>query len=240
GALRARRPLAAGGGGGARARGAGGPHPLPHLPRARGARIGVRARGAGHRAAAGAGAPDLPPAAPLRGGVLLVAAGPQGERAADLAARHRPRRGHGSVGGSGGPLGHRAAVERGVRARRRRLPHRRGRAGHDTAPPGRAAPGHHDRRGREPDQRLDGARLLPFRGARRGPGLFLAVAGGFRVPAHGPRRFPGRPRRGVVDRAGAPAGGRRDGRDHDLPLHGLRRVPAGRGAPALRRDSRRD
>ena len=143
--------------------------------------------------------------------------------------------------GSGGPgraLGDRTGLGPGVRARRHRVAHRRRGARRDhAAHRGAAAPDQH-RRGREPDERLDGARALPVR--RRGGrhGLVLARRGGPEVPPHRRGRRGHRPDR-RSDHPRDPRPPRRPAhRDHHLDPVGLRGVPPGGGAGPVGRDRR--
>src|SRR5215207_124002 len=69
---------------------------LSGLPRPRRARVGPYSRRARDQATAGSGPLDLPPAAPVLGGLLLLSARPQGKPEADSVPVHRPRTAHNS------------------------------------------------------------------------------------------------------------------------------------------------
>ena len=143
-------------------------------------------------------------------------------------------------GRAGGPLRGRARLGPRVRPRRDRLAHRRRRPRRDHAAGGGAAAHGHDRRGREPDQRLDRPGALPARRRRGGHRLVLTARGERRVR---PERR-GRPRRRAGGRphhpGAAPAHRRPAHRDHHLHPQRLRGLPPGRGAGLLGRDRRRD
>ena len=109
----------------------------------------------------------VPAAAALLGRVLHLAARPAHERAADLAARGRARARDDAHRRRRLPRGDRRALVAGLlRDRRDRRADRRGRGDRDRLAARAPAPARDADRGREPDQRRDGARRLQLR--RRG------------------------------------------------------------------------
>ena len=184
----------------------------------------------GHRA------PDLPPAAPVRRGVLHLGARAAPERPSDRGPRDPARVRDDGRGGGRGPRGRGAGLGGVVRARRDRLADRRGRARRDPAPSRGAAAAARDRRGREPHERLDRPDPLPRRDRRRGVRLVLALGGGPRVHRKRHRRPGRRPGRGLGDPAGPLAHRRPAHRDHDLDPLRVRGLPARGGTRLLRRD----
>ena len=80
-----------------------------------------------------------------------------------------------------------------------------------------------------------GADRLPGRGCGRDRRQLLALRCEPRLRRRRARRDRHRAGGRRSDRRGAPASQRRAGRDHDLTVHGLRRIPAGGAARGLRR-----
>ena len=157
------------------------PYPIPLTSAARrcvpAGRRELRARPGDHPG-------GVPAAAAVRDRVLLLAAGPAGQRPADRAAGRGPGGGHDGGGRRGVTRAHRRAVVAvGVRARRDRLADRPGGRGGDRGALARAAAAGDDHRGREPHQRRDRPDRLQVRGRRRGIGVVLAGDGDGRLRA---------------------------------------------------------
>ncbi|CAA9467999.1 MAG: Na+/H+ antiporter, partial [uncultured Solirubrobacteraceae bacterium] len=217
------------------------PHtdPVPDPARGRRGRPGHGGRH-GARAAARARPGHLPAAAPVLGGLLLLPAGPAGQRAPDRAAGRRRRVRHRPGRRRGGPRDHpRPELARRVHARRGPEPDGpRGRHG-DRLARRRAPALRHRGGGRVARQRLHGPHRLPLRD-RGDPERDVLPA--LRRPDV-PRRRRGRRgdrdrRRGGRRRRAPPHRGRADG-DHHLAADAVLRLPAGRGPGGQRRPGRR-
>ena len=193
-------------------------------------RPALRGARSGHRS------PDLPPAAALRRGLLHLCARAAPERTLDRGAGNPAGVRDDGDGRGRGSRGDRPGLVGGLRAGRDRLADGRRGTRRDHAPRRRTAAARCDRRGREPDQRLDRPRPVSLRRGRGGVRLLFALGGRSRV--HRERRR--RPVRGPGGRLGDPPGPIADRRsahrDHDLDPLGVRRLPARGGARTLGRD----
>ena len=166
-------------------------HPVPDLPGARRARARLRPGPAARRRCARVRARRRACRRCSTLGVLHVAARPAPQHAPDRAARDRAGRRHGRrrwrssrMPGSGCRGRRRSCWARGG-------PDRSARCLRDLRAPRHPAQARHADRGREPDQRRDGARRLSRRGRRRrhrhllgldlGQGFVVAVAGGLAI-----------------------------------------------------------
>ena len=161
------------------------------------------------------------------------------QRAGDLAARGGSRARDDADGGRRLPRGHRRALVAGLlRDRRDRRAHRRGRGNRDRLAAGPAAPARDADRGREPDQRRDGARRLQLRRRGRRHGELLALACDLALRGGRGRGRCDRARRRLrAAPVPAPARPLADG-DRDRAALGLLRLPARAGRRRLRRARR--
>src|SRR5215208_7372302 len=208
---------------------------LSGLPRPRRARVGPYSRRARDQATAGSGPLDLPPAAPVLGGLLLLSARPQVKPEADSVPVHRPRTAHNSHRRFGGAPTGRPSLGGGVRFGGDRLTDRPGGGDSHRRAPGGTEAHRDDPRGREPHQRRDGAGSVQRGRVGSRNGNLLAAPCGARVRALRGRWDGDRARCRVGNLALAALDRGAARGDYRYAPHALRRLHSGRRARRLRR-----